>query len=156
MSIKSIALALMIGSAPIGAAHAVVFTVDETQTPIFGPPVTDTYSFCLPDHPIVNSYVLGDYFQTDGYVFFNDANNGGFVNAPTGIYYQGEQLYSGMESSPTFELGTYYLYSYNFPIVATVTISVPEPSTWVLMVLGFGSVGFAGFRRKLAAMTASA
>jgi hypothetical protein len=30
----------------------------------------------------------------------------------------------------------------------SVTPSVPEPSTWVMMALGFGALGYAGFRRK--------
>ena len=29
----------------------------------------------------------------------------------------------------------------------TVTVNVPEPSTWALMVLGFAGLGFAGYRR---------
>jgi hypothetical protein len=29
----------------------------------------------------------------------------------------------------------------------TVTASVPEPSTWAMMVLGFAGLGFAGYRR---------
>ena len=30
----------------------------------------------------------------------------------------------------------------------SVTPSVPEPSTWVMMALGFVALGYAGFRRK--------
>ena len=30
----------------------------------------------------------------------------------------------------------------------SVTPSIPEPSTWVMMALGFGALGFAGFRRR--------
>ena len=29
-----------------------------------------------------------------------------------------------------------------------VTPSIPEPSTWVMMALGFGALGYAGFRRR--------
>jgi hypothetical protein len=32
-------------------------------------------------------------------------------------------------------------------MTAGVTAGVPEPSTWVMLLLGFGSLGFAGFRR---------
>jgi hypothetical protein len=30
----------------------------------------------------------------------------------------------------------------------SVTPSIPEPSTWVMMALGFGALGYAGFRRR--------
>ena len=33
-------------------------------------------------------------------------------------------------------------------MLAQVVPGVPEPSTWVLMLLGFGAVGFAGYRAK--------
>ncbi len=32
----------------------------------------------------------------------------------------------------------------------TITPSIPEPSTWVMMALGFGALGYAGFRRRTA------
>ncbi len=33
-----------------------------------------------------------------------------------------------------------------------VTAGVPEPSTWAMLLLGFAGVGFAGYRRKRAAL----
>jgi PEP-CTERM motif len=33
------------------------------------------------------------------------------------------------------------------PIVGPITVSVPEPSTWAMMALGFAGLGFAGYRR---------
>jgi PEP-CTERM motif len=36
--------------------------------------------------------------------------------------------------------------------VVTLTASVPEPSTWAMMVLGFAGVGFMAYRRKSAAV----
>jgi hypothetical protein len=35
-----------------------------------------------------------------------------------------------------------------------VTPSIPEPSTWVMMALGFGVLGYAGFRRRKAMLPA--
>ena len=35
-----------------------------------------------------------------------------------------------------------------------VTPSVPEPSTWVMMALGFGALGYAGFRRRMTLLSA--
>ena len=37
---------------------------------------------------------------------------------------------------------------------STGTVVIPEPSTWVMMALGFGAVGFAGFRRRAAVLSA--
>ena len=31
----------------------------------------------------------------------------------------------------------------------SVTPTIPEPSTWVMMALGFGALGYAGFRRRM-------
>jgi PEP-CTERM motif len=33
-------------------------------------------------------------------------------------------------------------------MTSAVTPSVPEPSTWMMMALGFGALGYAGFRRR--------
>jgi PEP-CTERM motif len=34
-------------------------------------------------------------------------------------------------------------------VIGTVTTSVPEPSTWAMLLLGFAGVGFMAYRRKL-------
>jgi choice-of-anchor C domain-containing protein len=40
-------------------------------------------------------------------------------------------------------------YSTTGPVVGGVSVTaVPEPSTWAMMLLGFGGLGFAGYRRK--------
>ena len=61
-------------------------------------------------------------------------------------------MFSGSLASPTFNIGTYD-FSGGFksaddtttPISFTVTISdasaVPEPSTWMMLVAGFGMIG---------------
>jgi hypothetical protein len=36
----------------------------------------------------------------------------------------------------------------------SVTPSIPEPSTWVMMALGFGALGYAGLRRRKAMLSA--
>jgi hypothetical protein len=54
---------------------------------------------------------------------------------------------------PTPESWTYsFLYSNDsgeptvLRVFASTTLSVPEPSTWAMMALGFAGLGFAGFR----------
>ena len=38
-----------------------------------------------------------------------------------------------------------------FPASPTLTFSVPEPSTWAMMLVGLAGLGFAGFRRTVGA-----
>jgi hypothetical protein len=42
----------------------------------------------------------------------------------------------------------------DFVLTAEVTTSVPEPSTWAMMLLGFAGIGFVAYRRKSAAIAA--
>ncbi len=44
-------------------------------------------------------------------------------------------------------------FSLEYPVNIS-TFSVPEPTTWALMLVGFGAVGFAARRRKVAAAVA--
>jgi hypothetical protein len=34
------------------------------------------------------------------------------------------------------------------PLTGTITLAVPEPSTWAMMILGFVGIGFFGYRRS--------
>jgi PEP-CTERM motif len=40
------------------------------------------------------------------------------------------------------------------PIVGSITVSVPEPSTWAMMALGFASLGLLGYRKRSTALAA--
>ena len=42
---------------------------------------------------------------------------------------------------------TLFDFSNGESILATIQTGVPEPSTWAMLVVGFGSLGFAGYRR---------
>ena len=44
----------------------------------------------------------------------------------------------------------------NYQSAGGLTLSIPEPSTWAMMVLGFASLGFTGYRasRQAAAIPA--
>jgi hypothetical protein len=63
-------------------------------------------------------------------------------------------LFSGPASSPIFNLGTFNLSGGFTAGPATLTISqaavagVPEPGTWVMMLLGFGAIGASMRRRR--------
>jgi hypothetical protein len=44
----------------------------------------------------------------------------------------------------------------NYDSAGGLTLSIPEPSTWAMMVLGFASLGFAGYRASRKTATATA
>jgi hypothetical protein len=71
-------------------------------------------------------------------------------NIPFDLQVGGPQLFTGPTAAPTFRLGTYALTDACAHLCGrglgdfTLTVSaaaVPEPTTWALMILGFGSVG---------------
>ncbi len=71
--------------------------------------------------------------------FYNAAYSGplgpgGFEAGPVGDF--GPQLFSSDETAPVFAPGTYTLAEGVLSVTA-----VPEPSTWGLMLLGFGGLG---------------
>ncbi|KQU53080.1 hypothetical protein ASG67_09565 [Sphingomonas sp. Leaf339] len=75
-----------------------------------------------------------------------NAANLGFTqfNAPT--------LFSGSPGNPTFLTGSFTLINPFFGngqlTISPITAAVPEPTTWAMMVLGMGVVGFAMRRRR--------
>jgi hypothetical protein len=94
---------------------------------------------------------------------------GGFV-ADDLFNFLGPQFYSGSENSPTFIPGVYKGLVNDFTgktdtvtvkeLPTTVSnpppvtdppdppaIAVPEPSTWVMLLLGFVGLGYAGYRK---------
>jgi hypothetical protein len=92
--------------------------------------------------------------------FYDDGFDGG-IDAGGIFAFLSPQLFSGSTSSPTFLLGTFN--AIGFPDDSrsyTVTISaapdVPEASTWAMMMLGFGGIGYSmrARRRKRLPQTA--
>ena len=63
----------------------------------------------------------------------------------------GTQLYSGAESAPTFNSGSYQLHDadgnpYSLKITSDMA-AVPEPATWAMTIAGMGVAGFVLRRR---------
>jgi hypothetical protein len=133
----------------------------------------DTYSFTL-SGPISASWTLSEnptptYFESgtafvvdatdlvvdglaapDMVVFFNISDLGGlnsFVVLPDFI---GPQIYTGDESDPTFQAGTYYFTSWETGQEETLTVAkTPEPTTILLL---FSGLGLLGLKRKRASL----
>jgi hypothetical protein len=85
-------------------------------------------------------------------VWYN-AGDLGLFDTPGGAFSLfGPQAYTGPESTPQFLTGVYQATN----VAATVTISsIPEPSTWAMMGLGFAGLAFAGFRTRRSAVAAA-
>lgn len=132
-----------------------------------------TATFTLPAAPSPDN-VLSDGFRINGVAvlldgssitsnigFANILNGGGLQIDGTAIDLTGSQLFSGTLSAPTLLQGQFALASINNPsasytlIVRPAAAAVPEPSAWLLLMLGFGAVGAAMRRFRLRPMLTS-
>ena len=80
--------------------------------------------------------------------FYTPLESGGFSIGNFDIQEAGAQEYTGPETAPVFTPGVYTTDTYNngdtgvVGGVLTITAAgVPEPSTWLLLTLGFASLG---------------
>jgi hypothetical protein len=150
-----------------------VFIVPASPTPNY-------YYTDYSDYPFSGFFVLGPITAitngspvTDTYYFFTFADGGGLADtagyynilgrSPDSSYRYGIQIYTGPESHPTFTSpgfweawGPVFYNSYtdHYDTISISLTSVPEPSTWVMMLAGFTALGFAAARRKAATLAA--
>jgi hypothetical protein len=166
--------AAAIAMALAGGAHATddLFTVTEIS---LIPENSVTMTFTLPASPTVDAanthlglnFVVDSVtiiynkstYTDDGVDFYNINNYGGMSDYGYNLFagFGPQQFYSGSEFSPTFITGTYSdQFDYATDLFATLTItSVPEPTTWTLMLAGFGALGgVLRARRRTAPATA--
>jgi hypothetical protein len=171
--------ALAFALSPVSGANAteVLFTITSFEpsipTTTFELPLNPTpdyYSLGIPgeaagDFSIYNILAISGGSPIELGAVFYSAENGGVGGLIIGIapYYllYFNQLYYGPENSPTFDLGvfpesngTVTITAIPDPILDPSTITaVPEPSTWAMMLIGFGGLGLAAAyrsRRKVA------
>ena len=95
----------------------------------------------------------GDSFTSVG--FYAALDDGGFaLNVLNNRQPTGDQLFTGTTAAPDFlalltESPITDLYVEGTSITGTLTVTVaavPEPSMWVMMLIGFAGLGFAGYR----------
>jgi hypothetical protein len=176
MRIQAFAMGLALALASVGGARAttdVRFTItggDRTAT--FELPLSPTPTFGVPGVFFtilsVSATIGGSPTTLTNVSFWDEALGGGFV-ADSLFNFSG-QFYTGSESSPTFVPGVYRsLLNEDTQKIDTVTvtelpttvsdpppvigppdppvIAVPELSTWAMLLLGFLSLGYAGYRK---------
>jgi len=92
--------------------------------------------------------------------FSSDEGGGGDIGTQNfGVFLDALAMTGDVINAPVFYIGfddqiTADDDDYDDLIIrATVTPAVPEPATWAMMLLGFGSVGFAMRRRRYIELT---
>jgi hypothetical protein len=155
MNIPAFITGLALASTPVGAANAteILFTISG------GDPTT---TFELPAMPVPDSFVSsfsfvfnsvpaiygGSAITLRNLTFFSGSVQGGLMDELQYFNLTGAQLYTGPESSPTFapSVFTGLLNGSNGNIDSVTLTAVPEASIWAMMLAGFASLGFAGYR----------
>jgi len=174
---------LLVGASCVSSqasATSVLFNFTGSATASFTLLQSPTPSFVNPNNFGFNSVagtfqgapaLLGVGFGTGG--DFNLASGMTYVmGLPNGLP-GGTNLFSGTTAAPTFNLGTYSFFGDivtqndgapthalgNFSLsITSVSDAVPEPSTWMMMIAGFGLLGGAmryGNNTRIGAKTAS-
>jgi hypothetical protein len=153
----ALGMLLLMAAAP-AAAQSYFFTLTDSSG-------TQVASFTVNTSPDGNDASSFFYYQpsvsyggppVEYLVFYTEGAGGGFAFFDSGgeatVNLGGSQVFGGTTSSPTFQSGSSYeLYGTVNGVEGSYTLSitaaVPEPGTWLMMILGFGVVGVA-LRRK--------
>ena len=99
--------------------------------------------------PDKTSHVQHEAYSTDGYSYITmgqtDNVNGSLPLSLTAPY-----DFTGPNGTGffRFEGGTLALFTPTRVTSTEIAAAVPEPSTWAMMILGFGGVGFMAYRRR--------
>lgn len=123
----------------VGAGTALRFAIEEQP---------------VPKSVLVDGFIVGDVLvefngvsQVRDIGFVRELSSGGFVVLLTDINLAGPQLFTGTFAAPTLLAGTFSLtgfvnrsLQYSLQVRPADTV-VPEPSTWLLLIAGFGLLG---------------
>lgn len=92
------------------------------------PDMSGTPEYVLSSDPLMNADGVNH--------VYSEAYAGGDFSIPPGTYVVFEDLYDGGDFNYS-DLGFVFT-----NVETTVTSAVPEPGTWLLMIVGFGAIGF--------------
>lgn len=154
---RQIALPFLIGTFAV-PAHAAELLYELSG-------VGTTISFAVDERPLlktveVDGFVIGNVLvqlngvsQVRDIGFVRNLSEGGFIILGTGINLAGPQLFTGPFAAPTLVTGNFALtgfadrsLQYSLQVQPAIT-AVPEPFTWLCLVIGFGLLGGAMRRR---------
>ena len=161
-SIGALALAAALVATSPARAATYLFTITGNKTASFTldsspvPSTSDQFGFTLSS---VSGTFEGSSMTFDLTFWLLSASGGMDLNPSGGgggLSTQGDQLFSGSQSNPTFLTGTFPLSTFGSDNdrLYSLTISdlpdaVPEPATWLMMVVGFAAIGFSQTRARL-------
>lgn len=118
-----------------------------------------TASFTIGDTTLYAYDSQAGFYPVPEDITFYDLSQGGGFSITRGytgfgIRYFGSQLFSGTLADPIFSPAVFTLQNNFFPNESTLTITsmsvVPEPASWLMMIVGFGAAGhwLRGLRRQ--------
>ena len=151
------ATALVAFASPAYAAP-LLFTFSDINNSSFqldSNPVSAPSSIFSFTAPVTNGMQNGSSFTFGTVRFFSSIGGGGVFTEFGGPGGFGPQLFSGTTATPVFSPGTFSFTDFRgiatgstLTISAAAVAAVPEPSTWAMLITGFGIVGFAMRRRR--------
>jgi len=150
-----------------GASYSILVDYDDTWTLVSNGPTAGTMIISHPSTVTVGGVTtLMNVFGVYNNTFLNTVNLSGYTGALTAAWHINFTAPAGaLNTSNVVPLATLvnfpigpnvngalvYVPGNDQPVTATASIaSVPEPSTWAFMLAGFGGIGIALRRRKMA------
>ena len=121
---------------PLGLVNS-AFTLSLTSTPNTGTPDQNADFVTLPSSFVPTTFVIGGTTYTVELTGFVLTGGSGFLDSSDTEFHV---LEGGTATAD--------LYAEVTSRIPTTQGSVPEPSTWAMMILGFAGVGFMAYRRK--------
>ena len=152
----SAAAACIISVAPANAA-TLLFTLTGSRTATFQLDSNPTPTVAIPSAPpffIGNQIQFANVPGTFGGVVgsapsigFGTGSVAAFQITGTSLNFTqfvGRTIFTGTANAPVFSVGTFALSSFgsgNSTLTITQVAAIPEPATWMMMLLGFGLIG---------------
>jgi hypothetical protein len=168
-TLSSVTLNLKLNGPPL-SGFTVDLWPDSTSTPglpVFG---METKIASVSDSSLTSSFALYTFapvstIKLNPNTFYDIGVDTGTVLGEPAVTAAsfGNTIDPGVLARPSVNLGAFYFHTVggvdpnsDGPYELTVNVSVPEPSTWAMMLIGFAALGFAGRRMRRSGAPATA